>query len=342
MGIEETNSASRVTVVTVTYGERRHFLEPMLRAALAQGVEKIILVNNGAPWDVAAMAATVDSVHIEVFHLGKNMGSAGGFAKGISVAHAQEAELIWLLDDDSLPQENCLEILLDAYKTAIARVSSDRLAVVAFRPDHNTDVIQGINPRTWYSRPSSFLGFHVLDIPLKFWQRTSIGRPRPLNDLPLAIHRETAPYSGMLSDRTLIDSIGLPKTDLVLYADDIELTWRLTRMGGVILLIPKARMIDMEGTWNVKHTSKQNSFMVWLQDGGDFRAYYSARNLTWIGTHLQTRFNLIYITNKLIYLAILYAIALANGRLPRFMLILQAIKDGENCHLGINPEFPLP
>ena len=45
-----------------------------------------------------------------------------------------------------------------------------------------------------------------------------------LKDLPLAIHRETAPYSGLLFDMALIDNIGLPKTDLALYADDIELT----------------------------------------------------------------------------------------------------------------------
>lgn len=343
MVLEETNGASRVTVVTVTYGERRQFLEPMLRSALAQGVEKIILVNNGSPWDVAAMAAAIDNVRIEVLRLEHNVGSAGGYAMGLVRARAQGAKLIWLLDDDNLSQENCLAILLDAYGSALTQVPRSSLAVLAFRPDHHADVIQGIYPHKRGPRPESFLGFHVLDIPKKFWRRSPLGRPRPLKDLPLSINRDTAPYSGLLFDMALIDNIGLPKTDLVLYADDIELTGRLTHMGGDILLIPKAEITDMDGTWNVKRSRSKNSFMVWLQEGDDFRAYYAIRNLSWIGSRTsKASFNLLYLINKWTYLSILYTMALANGRLPRFRLFLQAIKDGENGHLGINPRFPLP
>ena len=340
--MEETASAEGVTVVTVTYGERQHFLEPMLRATLAQGVGKVILVNNCASWDVAAMAEAIDSVHIEVINLEQNMGSAGGYAMGIALAQAQEGKSIWLLDDDNLPHENCLSILLDAYRTALTQVSRDHLAVVAFRPDHNADVIQGRDSHKLGTRPGSFLGFHVLEIPLKIWHRTSTGKLHPPKDLPSVIRRITAPYSGLLFDKTLIDKIGLPNAELVLYADDIELTGRLTRLGGEILLIPKAGMTDMEGTWNVKRARTRNSFMVWLQDGGDFRAYYSARNLSWIGTHHKTRVDIIYLINKWIYLAILYAIALTKGRVSRFKLLLQAIKDGETGHLGLNSRFPLP
>ncbi len=340
--MEETKNDSHVTVVTVTYGDRGHFLELMLRAALAQGVEKIIVVNNGSQWDVAAMIATIDNVRIDLISLEHNLGSAGGYAMGIACARAQGANLIWLLDDDNLPQENCLTELLGAYGTALTEVSRDSLAVLAFRPDHHADVIQGICTHKCVPRSESFLGFHILDIPKKFWRRTPLGRPRPLKEFPLVIHLETAPYSGLLFDMALIENIGLPKTDLVLYADDIELTRRLTRMGGEILLIPQARMVDMEGTWNVKHTGTPNSFMMWLQDGGDFRAYYSARNLSWLETHSKDSFSIIYLLNKWVYLAFLYGIALAKGRLNRFNLLCQAIQDGRKGRLGINSKFRLP
>ena len=71
------NAANHVTVVSVTYGDRRQFVEPMLRAALDQGVGKVILVSNGSPWDVEALAASLDSARIEVFRLEHNLGSAG-------------------------------------------------------------------------------------------------------------------------------------------------------------------------------------------------------------------------------------------------------------------------
>ena len=113
-------------------------------------------------------------------------------------------------------------------------------------------------------------------------------------------------------------------------------------MGGEILLISQARMIDMEGTWNVKHTGTPSSFMMWLQDGGNFCAYYSARNLSWVETHPKHSFNLIYLLNKWVYLTLLYGIALAKGRLNRFNLLSQAIEDGEKGRLGINSKFRLP
>ncbi|AEK56874.1 hypothetical protein Atc_0223 [Acidithiobacillus caldus SM-1] len=46
--------------------------------------------------------------------------------------------------------------------------------------------------------------------------------------------------------------------------------------------------------------------------------------------------------NKLVYLTLLYSIALINGRLSRFRLLYDAIADGEKGHLGINLKFPLP
>ena len=342
MGMEKTNDASRVTVVTVTYGERRHFLERMLRAVLAQGVGRIVLVNNGSLWDVSALAAEIDSARIEVLHLEHNVGSAGGFANGISHALAEGAELIWLLDDDNRPEESCLAYLLYAYDTTIAQVQRDRLAVLAFRHDHQADLIQGVPLCRLNHKPGSFWGFHVLDIPYKLWRRTPWGRPRSPKYLPAAIPLETAPYSGLLFHKSLIDTIGLPKADLVLYADDIELTRRLTHLGGTIMLIPSAVMADMEGTWNVKHATTPNSFMMWLQNGGDFRAYYTARNLTWVETHPMNAPTTIYFLNKWLYLILLYITALAKGRLARFNLLIQAIKDGKNGRLGINPHFLLP
>jgi GT2 family glycosyltransferase len=336
------NAANHVTVVSVTYGDRRQFVEPMLRAALDQGVGKVILVSNGSPWDVEALAASLDSARIEVFRLEHNLGSAGGYAMGIAHAQARGAKLVWLLDDDNIPQKNCLAVLLGAYERALAKTRPEMLAVLAFRADHHTDVVYGIYPTKRGSRPDSFLGFHILDIPQKLWRRTPWGKPRMLKDIPAAIQRETAPYSGLLFDITLIQNIGLPKTDLVLYADDIEFTRRLTHTGGEILLVPPARLMDMECTWNTKRASTSSSFMMWLQDGGDFRAYYSARNLSWVETHTKQPSSSVYLLNKLVYLTLLYSIALINGRLSRFRLLYDAIADGEKGHLGINLKFPLP
>ena len=46
--------------------------------------------------------------------LGANYGGAGGFAYGMAQALAHGADLIWLMDDDTVPEPGALEALLQA------------------------------------------------------------------------------------------------------------------------------------------------------------------------------------------------------------------------------------
>ena len=61
---------SDVAAVVVTYGDRQCFLERVVRSLLSQGVARVIVVDNGAKWDVRSIAS--DAVH--VFRTGKNLG----------------------------------------------------------------------------------------------------------------------------------------------------------------------------------------------------------------------------------------------------------------------------
>ncbi len=73
---------------------------------------------------------------------------------------------------------------------------------------------QRINPRA-----NSFHGFHVLDIPYKFWRRAPWGKPKVREGLPAAVLLQQAPYSGLLLHRDLVATIGLPNPDFALYWD---------------------------------------------------------------------------------------------------------------------------
>lgn len=110
MDADNAINPSQVTVVTVTYGDRRHLLEPVLRAALAQEVGKIIVVNNGTSWNVDALANAMGSKVI-VLNMDGNVGSAGGYSEGIALAMETECKAIWLLDDDNLPKKLLKKIL---------------------------------------------------------------------------------------------------------------------------------------------------------------------------------------------------------------------------------------
>lgn len=43
-----------------------------------------------------------------------NTGESGGFNKGIEITLKNQSDYIWIMDDDVLPETDCLELLIDA------------------------------------------------------------------------------------------------------------------------------------------------------------------------------------------------------------------------------------
>lgn len=333
--------ASVVFVVTVTYGKRAALLEPVLAALLQQDVAKIVVVNNGAKWNVSALARQLTPDKIEIVEFQANQGSAIGFAAGIERARKLGAEFIWLLDDDNQPTDNALSTLLGAYSRLSAEFSEDKLAVVAFRPDHQADVAAGVPLLRISPRPSSFWGFHIFDVPYKLWRRTPWGRPQGRETLQPLVEMAIAPYSGLLFHRAVVETHGLPLADFVLYGDDTEFTYRITRDGGAIYLVTSARLTDLETSWNVKRRFG-NSFQGWLSGAGDMRAFYGARNGTYIDLHCRPHSRLMFAANRQVYCWALWLYAQALRRTGRYRLLRHAIRDGIAGHLGLHPRYPLP
>ena len=327
-----------VVCVIVTYAERRALLRTVLDALPAQGVRRVVVVDNGAHWPVRAELAASYGDFVDVVEMGHNTGSAPGYAAGIQCALDLGAEFIFLLDDDNKPERGALPILLKAYAELARNTPRDRLAVLAFRPPHQSDVAAGVPLHRINPRPSSFLGFHVLDIPYKLWRRTSWGRPR--GPMPGLVQLSVGPYSGLLFKRDLVTAIGLPNPALVLYIDDTEFTWRITANGGRIVLITSARLVDLESSWNTK-AQFSTSMAGWLDGSGDFRAYYGMRNRAYFDARYLCRHTPVFMLNQGIYLILLWCLAQRHRRQARYWLLLKAMDDGLAEQLGVHPEFPL-
>lgn len=331
---------SPVTVVTVTYGERRALLRQVLDALPAQGVSRAVVVDNGARWPVKDELAAAYGDFVDVVEMGRNTGSAAGFGAGIQRALDAGAEFIWLLDDDNRPAPDCLAALRSAYQDLRGQHPADLLAVLAFRPEHQADVAAGVPLRYVNPRRNSFRGFHVLDIPYKFWRRTPWGRPSASVGLPARVDLVIAPYSGLFFHRAMAERFGLPRADFVLYADDTEFTYRLTHAGGRIALITTAPIEDLESSWNVRQ-HQGSSFGVLLGQGSDMRVYYGTRNGVYFDAHCRAHDRLVFTLNRWVYLAALAGLAQLGGQRARLKLIQQAVRDGLSGRLGVNKGFPL-
>jgi GT2 family glycosyltransferase len=331
--------ARGVFAVTVTYGSRAALLSEMLASTLAQGVLDIVVVDNGALWDISKVVIEHPAARLRIVRMGRNTGSAAGFAAGIKEAMSAGASLLWLLDDDNRPLNGALSALLAAYDREIAQDASRCLALLAFRPEHQAEVASGAREHEVNPRNSSFLGFHVLDLPGKIWFRRPWRKPREPRQPDVAVRLDVAPYSGLLLHRSVVDAIGFPREDFVLYADDSEWTYRITRRGGQIILITAAQIEDMESSWNAKHRYK-SAMRGLLTGGSDFRAYYGVRNAVNFQSSI-CRSRAIFRINATLYLLMLSIVARLSGCSDRYRLIKQASSDGLTGRLGQNEGFPL-
>ncbi len=327
-------------VVTVTYGDRKSFLLEVLDALSDIDVSTVVVVDNGAAWPVKVELTAQYTGFVDVVELGRNTGSAMGFSTGIQRALDLGAEYIWLMDDDNRPRSDTLQKLFENYSREVKTTQHDRLAVLAFRPEHQADVAMGVSAHRINPHTNSFRGFHVFDIPYKIWRRLPWGKPRVRSRLPTTVQMKQAPYSGLLFHRDLILAIGLPNTDFVLYADDNEFTYRIARLGGRVLLVTAAMLDDLESSWNIK-ARFSNSFAGLLRGSGDFRAYYCMRNGVYLDTISVKEDAFMFWINRTVYMGVLFLFSLALKEVKRYRLLRIAVRDGLSCRLGINKQFPL-
>jgi rhamnopyranosyl-N-acetylglucosaminyl-diphospho-decaprenol beta-1,3/1,4-galactofuranosyltransferase len=101
----------RVVAVTVTY-RRPQLLPRLLDAVQAQTrrPDQYLLIDNGG--DVQQPPGTEG--WLEIVRTGSNIGPAGGYAIGFREALERDAERVWVLDDDAIPDPDCLRELLSA------------------------------------------------------------------------------------------------------------------------------------------------------------------------------------------------------------------------------------
>ena len=117
-----------VTAVVVTYN-RIDLLKECVQALREQKVDRdtqldIFLVDNASTdgtkeW-IGGMASAGDAEDRRIYatHLAENTGGAGGSYTGMKWAYEHGADAIWIMDDDTIPQADALQKLLDGMMCA--------------------------------------------------------------------------------------------------------------------------------------------------------------------------------------------------------------------------------
>ena len=183
--------------------------------------DEILVVDNASSDD------TVESLHalddtgelpfpLTVIELDRNTGGAGGFHAGLAAALEHGADLVWLMDDDGVPADDCLELLLP-------QMSSYDFVGPAVVAEHDPD---------------------RLCFPIRL-----PGRAMVVHDL-VDVERAASnglvadvviPFNGVLVTRELVERIGLVREEFFIWGDDVEYLWRARRAGARIATVVAAR-----------------------------------------------------------------------------------------------------
>ncbi|WP_240645975.1 glycosyltransferase [Georgenia sp. SYP-B2076] len=237
----------RVVAVVVAYN-RRDLLVQTLDGLQGQTrpVDAVVVVDN-ASTDGSGDVAAAHPLAADVVTLSRNTGGAGGFAAGIAHAlQAHGADLVWIMDDDTVPTGTALLELL--------------LARQAYPGD----------PAVLASRVVWTDGRdHPMNTP----------RPRPGVRARLAararsagaVQVRSASFVSLLLDARAVRTDGLPMAAYFIWNDDFEYSARLLRRR-VGLSVPSSV---------VRHLTK--TFGSTDADPGE-RFYYEVRNKIWLFT----------------------------------------------------------
>jgi GT2 family glycosyltransferase len=254
---------ARIVAVVVTWN-RRDLLQESLAALAAQTLPPVqtVVVDNASTDGTAELLAS-DHADLEVVRLERNTGGAGGFTAGIERALTFEPDLVWLLDDDTIPTSTAAEVLAAAW-AEYERLTGRHPSVVASRVVWTDGRDHPMNtPRT---RPGASSA------------QTSVARR--VGSLPI----RSASFVSVMCDTAVIRERGLPIADYFLWNDDFEYSTRLIR-GGTGLYCPDSVVVH-----------KTASFGSTDADPGE-RFFYEVRNKLW----LFTRSRSLSLAEKLLY-----------------------------------------
>lgn len=239
-------AGTTVAAVVVTWN-RRELLQESLAALRAQThpPKAIVVVDNASTDGTAELLDSAYGEGLDVIHLTANTGGAGGFAAGIERALGHRPDLIWLLDDDTVPTPTAAAELVAAWNG----YPGQRPTVLASKV-------------VWTDGRD-----HPMNTPRHkpFARAAEKAAAAEVGAFPV----RSASFVSIMCDAAQIADRGLPIADYFLWNDDFEYSTRLIR-GRVGLSVPASVVVH-----------KTSIFGSTDVDPGE-RFYFEVRNKVWL------------------------------------------------------------
>jgi rhamnopyranosyl-N-acetylglucosaminyl-diphospho-decaprenol beta-1,3/1,4-galactofuranosyltransferase len=212
-----TGGGRRVVAVVVTYN--RLPLLKSLVAALGElsGLDEVLVVDNASTDGTGEWLASLTDPAVSARTLARNTGGAGGFHDGLAWAVERGADLVWLMDDDGMPEPDCLDRLLrhdgrlDFWGPVVVDQDDPERLVFPIRLPGGTRVVHAMADVRRAASDGLIRGIVI-------------------------------PFNGVLLTRALVERLGLPRSEFFIWGDDHEYRLRAERAGARVATVVDARV----------------------------------------------------------------------------------------------------
>ena len=255
-----------LSVASVTIAFNAASVLPRQLDALLQQtrpLQEIVVVDNGSTDGTSRLLAE-RFPQVKILRLPETIGVGGGVAGGLAyAARGKRHDWVWTFDEDSVPNDDALEILLDG----VASLSDldGGLGMVAPLPVHRET------------------GNYYLPL---FWRDGFVKPTAELLAQPIWF-ADLVISSGCMVRGDLVEKIGLPRADFFLDFIDFEYCLRARRNGYKIAVITRSQLAHEIGS--ARKVRFLGQPRVWSEHA-PWREYYKSRNITYAAWWLHPSF----------------------------------------------------
>lgn len=195
----------KIGALIVTYN-RKELLEECIHAVQKQNIHSfsIYIFDNASIDGTKEMVKSImcSDARIHYLNLGKNLGGAGGFSLGIKYLMQKGYNRFWIMDDDTIPNENALEELLKAD------------CILDGQYGFLSSYVQWINGKYCLMNSPKISDLWIADL-----EYMKLG----------LISLQRATFVSLLLNSDTIIAFGLPIKEFFIWGDDWEYTGRISK-----------------------------------------------------------------------------------------------------------------
>lgn len=240
----------RVVAVVVTFNRLALLQRLLARLRQLPELAEILVVDNFSSDGTGEWLVGTSSEKVLARTLTENRGGAGGFHDGFAWALERDADLVWLMDDDGIPDTDCLATLL-------ARPDLDFWGPAVLAEQDPSRLCFPIR------LPGGARVVHAM---------SAVERAARDGLIPDVV----IPFNGVLVTRELALRIGLPRAEFFIWGDDVEYLWRAREAGARVATVVDAHFLHPA-------TDDLGTPMMWGRttynhSASDLKHYCMARN----------------------------------------------------------------